>query len=396
MSDAREILVNPPQGGNSDIQNVVLGFIAAAHPGCAVVDLNTFPSHADRLFAFGDYPHVIMFSVQSRSQDAAMRLMGQCRVAYPQATISTLSSPIGVQCSYPFVRLPSDSIGNVHLDALPPVPDYTAFDSYPLFAERWADGTWPYALFTSFGCPMACNYCAAQRTGWRARARDHIRDEVMSMRDRVRAYTVIDDLFNASGPNVRCVCAIMREAKRQWMATNGLRADLLTVTDALDMATSGCTTVGFGIECASDAVLRAIHKGETLAKIERGIGIAKAHFASVSGYFIIGLPQSSYDLDRRSLDWAIRQGIYIHASYYTPAGSDATFYGPESRPTGRPDYPAEQQAALMQQAQGLSWGQRDVGAALRARWRMARGYGLRAAGRYCAMDLRKAWRRARR
>ena len=394
MSGARTILVNPPQGGNADIANVALGFIAAAHPGCAVVDLNTFPSDPERLFRFGDHQHSIWFSVQSRSRLVAAELMARCRVVYPQAwDICSIVNPIRIQCSYPFVDL---GLNGRLTDKMPDVPDYSGFDSYPLFAEKWSSGAWPYAVFTSWGCPYGCAYCAARRTQWRARRVTDLVAELLYMHSQIRVVMILDEVFNLHHGRVLQVCVGMKQVGLEWMCTNGLRADLLCEVQARTMQQSGCTTVGFGIECASDAVLKAIKKGETVREIERGIGIAKQHFSSVSGYFIIGLPQSTYDLDRRSMDWAIKQGIYIHASYYVPLASGATFYGTASQPAGRPDYPAEQQAALMQAAQGLSWGQRDVGAALRARWRLARGYGLRAAGRYLRMDAVKAWRRARR
>jgi len=47
---ARTILVNPPQGGNSDIPNVALGYLAATTylRDSRVVDLNTFPTDLDR------------------------------------------------------------------------------------------------------------------------------------------------------------------------------------------------------------------------------------------------------------------------------------------------------------------------------------------------------------
>ena len=386
-----------------DIPNVALGFLAAANPGAVVVDLNTFPSDPERLFRFGDYPHDIRFSVQSRSVSVAQGLLESCRQTYPQATVGTVLSPIDVQCCYPFVIIPSYAVQDVRLVPLAVAPRYSTFDSYPMFAEQWSSGAWPYAVFTSWGCPFACTYCAARRRAWHARPIANLMAELVGKRDHIRAVSIIDDVFNLHRDHVHQVCQVMQDIGLEWMCTNGLRADLLGEIQAREMERSGCTTVGFGMETADDGLLKAIQKGETLAEIETGIRIARDHFASVSVYIILGLPGSSYDLDRRTVDWCVRQGVYVSASFYQPPGSESPFYGDHALPAGLCGYNPQvqhstsmEQIELMNFVEGLSWRGRNVGECLAARVRLTRRYGSRVAGQYLKMDARKVWRWARR
>lgn len=371
------ILVNPNQGGSRDLPNVALAYIAKAIDA-PVMDLNTWVRPPAMVFE--PVPDEALVSVPSRAREAArlLRVLGEAR----GVPVSAVQCPIRILCCYPYLFS-----GNTLDVALAPGPDYTRFDTYDVFAKHWADGSWSYPLFTSWGCPYTCTYCAAHRTGWRARSIRHVARELRTMPP-AKVLSVIDDCFNHYTGHVLSVCKALKAHGREWMATNGLRADRLTQLQARTMADAGCTTVGFGVESTDPAVLERIRKGETIKQIERGVAIAKQHFPSVSAYLIVGLPGSSYDSDRRSLDWAIGQGVYATVSYFTTG--DGAFYGAGAKPSAV--YPAEQQEQAMQAARGLSWGS-SPGAwgALLARWRLGRR-----AWPLLKMDAGKLWRRVTR
>jgi hypothetical protein len=122
---------------------------------------------------------------------------------------------------------------------------------------------------------------------------------------------------------------------------------------AAAMREGGCINVGFGVETTDGSILKAIKKGETIAQIERAVAIAKKYFRRVNGFFIIGLPGSSYEKDIESLRWALERGINAHFSYYVPPGrADDVFWGESARPLSE-EYPAALQRRLYELTRGM-------------------------------------------
>ena len=289
----QKLLINPPQGGNEDIQSLPLGYLSAKWRA-PVVDLNTCPSQV------WDTSHdENLISVQSRSVGAARRIIEE----HPQSTFRSVTTPIDVQCCYRFVPLQK----NLHVLDLPGVPRYDLFSSYPTFKANWQSGMWPYALLTSLGCPYSCTYCDARNRQWSGWDGQRLREELTQAVDSygVRVVTTLDDCINLHEDHVVRVSSLFSDFGIEWMCTNGLRADRLTEKSAKAMSWSGCKTVGFGIESSDQGVLDAIKKGEKVEDLERGIRIARDYFDSVSGFVILGLPGSSYDSDAQTLEWAM-------------------------------------------------------------------------------------------
>jgi len=350
-----------------------------------VVDLNTCPGTPGEW----DFDEVLV-SVQSRSADRAEQLFRM--LSFIPARSRSVTTPISGQCCYPFIPFRD----NLHVDELPATPRYDLFTSFPTFQEHWRSGKWPYALQTSWNCVYGCTFCAERHGLWSPRDLRHVEAEVaMAVGEYGATFlTPIDPLLNLMDGHVFAICDIFKGAGVQWGATNGLRADRLTEATAKAMADSGCVLVGFGAESADDNVLKGIQKGEKRADLDRGIAIAKEHFDSVSVFLILGLPGSSYDIDRSTLDWALDHGVYPHLSRYVPGGAelspDQMFYGGDNYSRVYPQY---QQLKLEKSVEGLSWGaDRDFRKALAARARLAVRNPM-ALLRYLKMDVKKLARR---
>jgi pyruvate-formate lyase-activating enzyme len=330
------ILVNPAQGSNQDVPNMALGY---ADVSARVIDLNTGSSGALEYRAGVDY----RWSVTCKAT---------CTPEGQEITRSITVQDIEVQCSYRYVALAD----NLHVGRRT-APDYHRFTSYDEFSRNWRSGRWAYPVFTSFGCPYLCEYCAAHRTGWTARPLADLADELKTVDAKVTQ--IADACLNLHTAHVLRVCEVL--SGRTWMATNGLRADRLSTEQAAAMSRSGCETVAFGVEYPEDSALQAMSKGETLAEIERGIRIAKDHFPSVSVYLISGFGD-----DQRALDWAAGLGVYVHLSKLNTTPF-------EELPTD------------------LASPNREL---LGNRYRLLKRYGTAAACRFLRMDLGKIWRRA--
>jgi radical SAM superfamily enzyme YgiQ (UPF0313 family) len=180
----------------------------------------------------------------------------------------------------------------------------------------------------------------ARNRGWVPRSAKNSADELARAKEKwqIKSFKILDDCFNLKEDRVIEFCGLVKPLGLTWNCANGIRADRLTDASAKAMAESGCEQVGFGIESANPEILSGIKKGESIGQIEEGIKIAKKYFKEVNGFFIIGLPGSSYETDLATLQWAKRQGINAHFSYYIPLAKqmeyDALFYGEGAKPMG--------------------------------------------------------------
>jgi radical SAM superfamily enzyme YgiQ (UPF0313 family) len=70
------------------------------------------------------------------------------------------------------------------------------------------------------------------------------------------------------------------------------------------MKKAGCKEIWLGIETLDPKVFRLINKGEKIEDILRTIRLAHQEGIMVSGFFIIGLPGSTYEKDFQTLEKA--------------------------------------------------------------------------------------------
>lgn len=189
-------------------------------------------------------------------------------------------------------------------------PDYSGFPN-PV-RERVRTH---YPLHTSRGCPYRCIFCSVPYvSGRKFRVRSYgnlIRELAQAKEHGTTGFEIIDDVFNLNVQRSKEFCQRLIDADLglQWCCENGIRADRMDVDLARLMYRSGCKHVCIGIESADPPVFANVKKGETLEEIEDGIKMLKDAGVAVSGFFIIGLPGSSFRSEERAVEFAYRLGI---------------------------------------------------------------------------------------
>lgn len=342
------ILVCPYSGVNTDIPDLGIAY-AATHLNAAVVDFNIRPRPRNRHLKRP--AHTLGVSVRSLNYTEAQRLIAAYRKRFPDSAVKSVNGFLDIQCCYPYLELDHSISFDIPFSDAYPLPNYELFDSFDLLRGHWADGSWPYAIMTSQGCPFGCTYCASRRRKWRPRSAVNCRDELAQAQERwgIKRFVILDDCFNVDPKRVADFCELVAPLRLRWVCGNGLRADRLDEAMAKALAAAGCEALSFGVESTDPEVLGQIEKGETIEQIEAAVSAAKEHFDKVNGFFIIGLPGSSYESDLASLDWARRMGIDAHFSYHVPGEEalliDSTFYGERAVPRSKA-YPKEQQQRL--------------------------------------------------
>lgn len=342
------IFVNPDAKLYRSVPPLALAYVATSL-GVRVIDQNTKPEPEDRFLK--QRTDVLGIFVRSVSYSESQRITRIYREKYPKAKIKSIYSSIDVQCCYPTLQLSQQIKFTKPFGDTYPFPDFSLFDSYDIWSANWRNGSWPYGILTSAGCPFQCTYCAARNRGWETRSPQNCVEELKQAKKKYKivSFEILDDAFNIDKKRVLEFCRLVKPLKLRWICANGLRADLFDEEEAKAMAQAGCDSVSFGVESTNPQVLKNIKKGETIEQVSRAVDIAKKCFKVVNGFFIIGLPGSSYEKDLKSIEWMVKKKITGVFSYYVPLGRQAKyddmFYGENAKPQSD-EYPKELQEKL--------------------------------------------------
>lgn len=338
------LLVNPRAGFNRDIPNIALGYAAAHYNNTRVIDLNTKPQPEKRYLSFET--DLLGISVQSRTLTKAKKIAGEYKEKYPYAQVKSITGFIDIQCCYPFLELEDNLKCNQAFSDELPFPNYELFDSFEIFRQNWQKGKWHYTIMTSLGCPFSCIFCSSRNRKWRSRSPENCYQELKLAQERwkICSFSILDDCFNIDKERVYEFCRLIKPLNLKWFCANGFRADLFDEKMAKLLTESGCQHISFGVESINSKVLENIKKGEKIEQIESAVTLAKNSGLSIAGFFILGLPGSSYKEDLASLVWALRKNISPHFSFYIPEEQkeDSLFCGEGAQPRSNVYSPALQ------------------------------------------------------
>ncbi len=207
-----------------------------------------------------------------------------------------------------------------NLDSLP-FPDYGNFSSVIKNDGKITD----YPLTTSRGCPYMCVFCCSHiitgRT-WRARSPENVVAELVQAKQKygIRSVAILDDNFTLERDRAFRICELVVEKKLdlKMRCLSGVRADKLDMELLKKMKEAGFSHLSVGIESVNPVVFKAVKKGETLDAIKGAIENAKNVGIKINGFFVIGLPYSTYERDLESIRFAKSMGITCWWSMATP------------------------------------------------------------------------------
>ncbi len=158
-----------------------------------------------------------------------------------------------------------------------------------------------------------CNVPTVIGRKFRTRSGENILAELRYAHEKYgsKEFKVLDDNFTLQMDRAKDICRLFVDEKldMKWTCPNGIRADRLDEELCTLMKQAGCYSMSIGVESGDPEVFDKIKKGERLADVEKGIRLAQAAGIKVHGFFIIGLIGSTYEADKRSMEFAKRLGI---------------------------------------------------------------------------------------
>ncbi|MBN1780130.1 cobalamin-dependent protein [bacterium] len=206
------------------------------------------------------------------------------------------------------VNPPRPFLTSEELDALP----------YPAFHHYYGDNPQAlrgkhahYIIFASRGCPYRCAFCM-QVLGRQVRRRsaENIYGEIEYAIRTYGAHTIdfADEifLFNTHETHELLNMMIDRRLYEKIRWSGLVRANLITA-ELIGMAKkAGCYHLEMGVESGDDGILKAIHKGITVAQIENAVRIIKEAGITIGTYFILGHPNDTRETVQKTIDLATR------------------------------------------------------------------------------------------
>jgi radical SAM superfamily enzyme YgiQ (UPF0313 family) len=184
----------------------------------------------------------------------------------------------------------------------PPVEAPQDLDAYPSpFLEDLFDleGLEEAILLTSRGCPYSCIFCYTPRAFGRSiryHSIERVCEEMTWLNRRgIDRFWLADPSFSFHRERTERLLERLLHRRirgRIWLET---RADLMDEDLARLMTRAGVRQVAFGLESASERVLRGLGKGISLSHIERAVRTALRHGMEVELFSQYGLPGERFE-----------------------------------------------------------------------------------------------------
>ena len=177
------------------------------------------------------------------------------------------------------------------LDAVP----HPARAEFPntRYMAYWMEhfGYAPASIVATRGCPYSCDFCSRPVSGddFRARSPDDVVAEAAEVRALgYRHLWFADDAFTYDTDLVLAICEGLEGVGVRWDCLS--RVDRIDDDMAASMARAGLSKVYLGVESGSDATLRLMGKGTTVAEARSAIRTFAAHGVRTAGFFMVGYP----------------------------------------------------------------------------------------------------------
>jgi anaerobic magnesium-protoporphyrin IX monomethyl ester cyclase len=192
-------------------------------------------------------------------------------------------------------------------------------------------------VMTSRGCPFDCNFCTVTKIfgkEFRMQSPERIVSEIENALSYVkcRDFFFYDDNFTANKKRVNEFCDLLlkRKVEINWFAQ--VRSDLAKDPELVKkMVDSGLRWVYIGFESISDATLKAFHKSQTRADIERAIEVLHSFGVNIHGMFMFGEDNDTLQSFNDTVDFAVKNEIdTVQFMILTPFPGTQTYIAMES------------------------------------------------------------------
>jgi len=183
------------------------------------------------------------------------------------------------------------------------------------------------SVITSYGCPYDCSFCY-NRNMWGGKVQLKPLRQVFDEADYILGrynldYVVfVDDLFFLSKKRCYDFFDLYQSGKYNFRyVVLGARIDSLDDDMLANLKNTNCISLSFGLESASDRILKKINKKITIKQALQMINRARTYIPDISPSFIVGFPFESLAEFRDTINLAMalyNEGMPVVMSFLRP------------------------------------------------------------------------------
>jgi radical SAM superfamily enzyme YgiQ (UPF0313 family) len=183
-----------------------------------------------------------------------------------------------------------------------PFPRYESFDLTQYSSVIF--------IFSSRGCPFDCIFCQSKSMlgrKYRARSAQNIFNEIVYWYEKgYRNFNFVDDNFTMNMERIHELCNLLITANLQGLDfyVSGVRGDKVDFELLKTMKKAGFSHLAFGVESASNNILKVLKKNESIETIENAVKMANDLGFYVVLYFIVGSPYETLKDVKNSIKFA--------------------------------------------------------------------------------------------
>jgi radical SAM superfamily enzyme YgiQ (UPF0313 family) len=154
-------------------------------------------------------------------------------------------------------------------------------------------------LSTSRGCPATCNFCNTPEfwgSSVRFRSPEAVLREMALLRERLGLtyFSFRDDTFTARKARTLVLMEGIRAAGLHPLWNCQSRVNLVDEERLVAMKRAGCEFIQFGVEHASERVLKLLDKGTNPAQARKALVLARKVGLNLGIYLITGIPGETW------------------------------------------------------------------------------------------------------
>ncbi len=159
-------------------------------------------------------------------------------------------------------------------------------------------------VLTDYGCPFSCSFCIMSTLGYRYRSVASVAEELHSLvKLGKREIFFIDQTFGIDRNRAFALCDLLDSSDFRFGWVCYGRVDLVDRELLAAMKRAGCHTIIFGVESASEEILKAYRKGYTKDQIRLAFKLCREYGLRTVATFVIGFPEETLDTARETIDF---------------------------------------------------------------------------------------------
>lgn len=176
-------------------------------------------------------------------------------------------------------------------------------------------------MVVSRGCPYNCNYCYKNfGRNYRLRSVENVIKEIKLLIRiyGVRAIVFCDDNFGINNKWLLEFCSKVKPLKLEWGCMTRVDSPILNKETLAQMKEAGCKSIGFGLESASEKILKNMNKGVTLIQMKKAIDTVRKAGIRGDGSWMYGYPGETVGTAKETIKFCYDNNLPLWWGYTTP------------------------------------------------------------------------------